>query len=93
LPASLARTERLLKKYGGSSDDYFKIWPQDKSYYFSKNKEAAICYGVKSGSAICIGDLAGDKALSQELIIKFNQFCQKNDWDPCFVYIENKIFE
>jgi len=43
LPQERARANAIIEKYGKSTFDYFKVWP-DKSFFFSRSRESFISY-------------------------------------------------
>ncbi len=84
----LAATE-LLDTYGGNSEDYFKLWPRDKSYLFSPDREAAIAYTVRNRVALGVGDPFGKHTNFDGLIAQFEEFCKKHSFDMAFVHVTN----
>jgi len=80
----------LLDHYTESSEDFFKVWPQDKSYYFTWQRRAALAYSVHKGVALVVSDPIGDNNDFDELMANFTQQCRINDWIPAFVHIEGK---
>ncbi len=78
----------LLDKYGGPSEDYFKLWPHDKQYFFDSTGRSGLAYHVWRGVAICLGDPAGDKTRHAELLDSFRLQCYQNDWLPMMVHVE-----
>lgn len=83
----------LLDHYTESSEDYFKIWPQDKSYYFTNNRRAVLAYSVHRGVALVVSDPIGDNNEFDGLIRNFTQQCRINDWLPAFIHIEGNYRE
>jgi len=73
----------LLNKYGNSSLDFFKLWP-DKSYFFSQDEQAFIAYGVKSNVAVALADPTGTKNNIEALIEDFARYCTVNGWRCVF---------
>jgi phosphatidylglycerol lysyltransferase len=82
------RLQDLLERYGGLSEDYFKLWPHDKHYYFSDNGEAGLAYHVWRGVALCLGDPIGQRNQYGSLLDSFQVLCHQNDWLPAFVHIQ-----
>lgn len=80
LPAEREQAEQLLRKYGGGIDDYFKLWPRDKSYFFSSDGEAFIAYAVSRGVAVCLADPAGKPESIAKVLHEFRTFCVTNGW-------------
>ena len=86
----------LLTKYGAPSEDFFKLWPQDKQYYFNAQASAGIAYKVCRGVALCLADPVGDKKALTALLKSFDQLCHLNDWLPAFIHTEptyKKLYE
>ncbi len=80
--------EELLHSYPSSSEDFFKIWPHDKVYFFNEEHTAALAYRVHSGVALAVRDPAGDPRQFPRLIDQFMEFCRVNDWLPSFIHTE-----
>lgn len=77
----------LLEKYGGNSEDFFKLWPHDKMFYFDRNRQSGLAYAVHRGVALVVGDPFGDARAWPRLLREFNEFCFTNDWTPTFVHL------
>ena len=75
---NLARA--ILQKYGGSSEDYFKLWPNDKHYYFGQDHQSFLTYGLKRGIAIVLDGPSGRSEDFPQLIRDFTEFCRLNGW-------------
>lgn len=80
--------ERLLSDYPGRSEDFFKLWPQDKQYEFDANGRSGLAYKVSHGIALVAGDPFGDASAADVLLAKFEDRCFGNDWSPVFVHTE-----
>ncbi|HEY1835260.1 MAG TPA: phosphatidylglycerol lysyltransferase domain-containing protein [Candidatus Saccharimonadales bacterium] len=89
-PAERARARALLEKYGGGIDDYFKLWPHDKSYFFSADGEAFIAYGVARGVAVCFANPEGKPESIDQLMQDFKAFCFNNGWLIAFIAANDK---
>jgi phosphatidylglycerol lysyltransferase len=90
LPAERERARTLLEKYGGGSDDYFKLWPHDKSYFFSSDGEAFVAYAVARGVAVCLADPEGRPESIAKLLHEFRSFCLGNGWLIAFIAASDK---
>ncbi len=77
----------LLEKYSRDSEDFFKIWPADKHYYFYR--ESALAYKVVSGIALVVGNPVGNEADIPKLLKLFVDECHINDWTVSFVHIDS----
>ena len=84
-PIERAMARELLDKYGGGIDDYFKLWPQDKSYFFSTDNEAFLAYGVARGVAVCFANPEGRPGSIRPLMQEFKEYCYNNGWLIAFV--------
>lgn len=81
---------RLLREHPSSSEDFFKLWPRDKAYFFNPSRSAGLAYKSTSGVALVVGDPAGDKAEFGRLVTRFQEYCRVNDWEPAYVHTEAK---
>ncbi len=84
------QVEELLRKYGGEAEEFFKIWPQDKQYFFDYQGESVIAYHAYRGVALCVGDPIGKADNFNKLIEGFLSLCFSNDWDPAFIHTSDK---
>lgn len=81
---TLART--LIDAFPTDSENYFKLWPRDKQYFFDTTQMAGVAYGVRRSIAVVVGDPLGDPAAFPVLLDQFETFCRDNDWTPAFVH-------
>lgn len=80
--------EQLLRRYPSDIDDYFKLWPHDKLYYFDKTRTAGLAYYVSRGVALVVGNPFGDAKHFRTLLQNFGELCFVNDWLPAFVHVD-----
>ncbi len=95
-PSQRELCERLLREYPSDIDDFFKLWPHDKHYYFDKRNEAGLCYHVTRGVALVVGNPFGNPKQFGELVDDFMELCFVNDWMPVFVHVDGqyrKLYE
>jgi phosphatidylglycerol lysyltransferase len=84
LPAERARARALIERYGRSSLDFFKYWP-DKHFFFASNGQAVIAFREFGGAAVALGDpAAADEASFKAAVTEFLDFCDANGWSPAF---------
>jgi phosphatidylglycerol lysyltransferase len=76
----------IVEKYGRSSLAAFTLL-SDKSYFFSPSSRSVIAYVPRGRGAIALGDPMGPIEDREEVIVSFQQFCQRNDWYPAFYQI------
>lgn len=80
----------LLNKYGGEVDDYFKLWPRDKRYFFSSDNQAFLAYAIKYRVAACVFDPVGKPSSIKSLLVEFSDFCQAHKLSIIFIQTTNK---
>ncbi|HEY4160812.1 MAG TPA: phosphatidylglycerol lysyltransferase domain-containing protein [Candidatus Saccharimonadales bacterium] len=83
-----AKASRLLDRYPSDLDDYFKLWPHDKLYYFDDTGEAVLAYHVSGGVALVAGSPFGDPSQFDLLLHGFLDLCFVNDWLPAFIHAD-----
>jgi phosphatidylglycerol lysyltransferase len=83
LPQQRALMKSILEQYGGTSLDYFKLWP-DKSYYLSSDQRCGIAYKTVGSVALALGDPVGAPDGLENTTHAFLRFCADNDWDVAF---------
>ncbi|HET9173695.1 MAG TPA: phosphatidylglycerol lysyltransferase domain-containing protein [Candidatus Saccharimonadales bacterium] len=86
--ADRERMRTLLETYGAPSEDFFKLWPHDKHYFFSSDGKAGLALKVKNGVALCLGDSAGDPKAAKTILREFEMQCYENDWLPAVIHVE-----
>lgn len=84
------RLQKLLNTHRASSEDFFKLWPHDKAYFFSQSQNSCLAYKVASGVAMAIGDPAGKRSEFKKLIEEFINYCHVNDWLPALIHTEEQ---
>jgi len=84
------RAHKLLDSYHGEVDDFFKLWPADKLYFFSRDKKAFLAYGISHKAAICMGDPVGPPDSIKFLLIQFKDYCDEKDLTMAFIQTNNK---
>ncbi len=82
--------KHLLERYPATSEDFFKLWPKDKQYFFTPDRQAALALHVRRGVALVVGDPAGQPEQFASLVRSFDQFCYGNDWRAAFIHTEPK---
>jgi phosphatidylglycerol lysyltransferase len=75
--------QMIVEQYGHSSLARFTLLP-DKFYYFSPSRQTVIAYVAKGRGAIALGDPIGPLSDRHEAIVGFQDFCERNDWQPAF---------
>lgn len=85
-----AHAESLLEHFPSDIDDFFKLWPHDKLYFFDKSSRAGLAYHVSRGQALVVGDPFGDPKRFAILLSAFLELCFVNDWQPAFIHTTDK---
>lgn len=88
---SRERIEHLLDKYGAPSEEFFKLWPHDKQYFFTADGEAALAFHVYRGVALVLSDPVGEPKNFKVLMEGFNNLCFSNDWLPSMVHVSDNL--
>jgi phosphatidylglycerol lysyltransferase len=86
LPHERHRAKQILEQYGLSSEDFFKLWPHDKDYFFSSSYHSFIAYKVHRGIAIALGDPSGPKTEQSLVLNNFIAYVTRQGWQACLLY-------
>lgn len=84
------KLQQLLETHGAPSEDFFKLWPEDKQYFFGQDDQSALAFHVYRGVALCLGDPVGRKPQFEQLMDSFSALCYGNDWLPALIHTEDK---
>ncbi len=82
--------ELILKQADANSEDFFKIWPHDKQYFFDSTGASGFAYHVNGGVALILGGPTGKQARFRQLFREFQYVCYGNDWRTAIVHTEEK---
>lgn len=74
-------------------EDYFKIWPEDKHYFFSQTKDSFIAYTVKNNIALALNGPSGKFQEQSEIVAAFTLFCTNNGWQPVFIQADEPALQ
>ncbi len=86
-PPDIQEVEQLLQKYSTSPEDYFKVWPADKDYFWSERRNACITYKITGTILYAIADPIGPKQERTELIKAFCKWANNRRLKVCFLPI------
>ena len=87
----IEEAEGLLEHHSNSTEDLFKLWPEDKEYFWSKNRDGFIAYKVVGPVAFALADpIAPTKIARKKLLKEFIAFCQTHSWNACFVLVSEE---
>lgn len=87
---SYLKAKKLLEIYRGEVDDFFKLWPPDKQFFFSRDGKSFIAYGTYKNTAICMGDPVGNRSSINLLLMEFDGYCKDKKLKPAFIQNTNK---
>lgn len=81
------QAQKIIDHYGGSSEDFFKFFPDDKDYIISPDSKAFIAYKEKLGVAVGLGDPVGDRVSMDSLMRKYKLHCRMQGIAPCLIHV------
>lgn len=76
----------LIKQHDSRSEDFFKLWPLDKYYFFDSTRTSGVAFGVSRGIALILGGPTGKRARFKQLLGEFQYVCSGNDWRPAIIH-------
>ncbi len=83
----------LVKKYGNSTLDYFKIYP-DKFFFFTNDKDGFISFKVTRHFAFVLENpVCKDEVAMVRLITEFEKFCEENGFVNVFYRIPGNTLD
>lgn len=85
-PGHVIDAQALLRRYSDSSEDFFKLWPQDKHYFFYG--DAFVAYGISGNVALVLDGVSGDPAQLPELRKQFDEYARLNGWTVSVVHAD-----
>jgi lysylphosphatidylglycerol synthetase-like protein (DUF2156 family) len=75
----------LLKKYSASSEDYFKLWPSDKDYFWAPDGEGFIAYKAVGSIVFALAGPVCHPDRQAELLKSFMAWARSHRWRVCFL--------
>jgi phosphatidylglycerol lysyltransferase len=79
----------IVSQHDATSEDFFKVWPHDKQYFFDSSRASGLAYHVYSGVSVILGGPAGKQARFKQLLTEFQYVCYGNDWRPAIIHTED----
>lgn len=77
-----------LRHCSSSSEDYFKLWPQDKPYYWNDRHNGFIAYKVAGSVAYALADpIAPNSSERKQLLLDFKEYCLTHGYVCCFLVV------
>lgn len=78
----------LLRSNSNSSEDYFKYWPQPKSYWWSGGRRAVVTYRVAGNVAFALADPTAAPGGRRAAVQEFLEYCRRHGWRACFLMVQ-----
>lgn len=80
-----ALVRQTLQRFSKSSEDYFKLWPADKNYYWGRIAHGFVAYKIIGSTVFGLADPISDDRSA--LINEFNQWCRARRLKVCYLPI------
>jgi lysylphosphatidylglycerol synthetase-like protein (DUF2156 family) len=77
------RVRRLLERYSSSSEDYFKIWPADKRYFYGP--DGFVAYKISGSIAFALADPVSAPGTQSRLLEEFVDWSRRQRLTACFL--------
>lgn len=74
------KAERIVAASSHSSEDFFKLWPVDKQYYFSPTSKAFLAYKQSGHTIVILGGPVGESSAYDTLVHDFIEYCYSLGW-------------
>jgi len=85
-PTTRALAESILRRYGNDPEDYFKLFPEDKHYYFYG--DSFVAYAVRGSTAVVLDNAIGKKRDVVLLRSAFAEYCRVNGWQAVILHAD-----
>ena len=90
--AAIEKFKSLLNdQHDAVSEDFFKIWPHDKQYFFDSSEKSGLAFHVRHGVALIVGGPSGKKARFKQLLGEFEYVCFGNDWKLAIIHCDDLL--
>lgn len=78
-----------LSHWSASSEDVFKLWPEDKLYWRS-TRNVVVAYAVSGNKAVAISEPIGNIKYCDQAKQEFQVFCRSHGWQCVWIMIDEK---
>lgn len=78
-----------LRRYSQSSEDYFKCWPGDKSYFWDENRSGFVAYRVAGNVAFALADPIAPPDEQPALLTAFVRWVRAQGLGCCFMLVND----
>ncbi len=87
----IEEAQLLLRLGSNSTEDFFKLWPLDKEYFWSKRRDGFVAYKLVGPVAFALADpIAKSDYLRKKVLDEFVTHCQLHGWRACFLLVSEK---
>lgn len=86
VPAEREKARAIVNRHGRSSLAHLTLL-DDKDYFFSRSGLSFVAYTLVGNVAVALGDPIGPDEDIADLISRFKEVCEKNDWHPVFYQV------
>ncbi len=92
-PSDVVVIKELMHKYSRNSEDSLKLWPTDKSYWFTANRSSAVAYKQSGKYAFALADPIGPIRRIESTLSCFDEYCLQHGTFACWVMVEEKLLK
>ncbi len=79
--------KQLLERHATTPDDFFKLWPEDKQYYYNHDRTGFIAYKLVGSVAFALADPICTPAQRGTLVQEFIAWARARRLTACFVAV------
>jgi hypothetical protein len=88
-PKDYKRAELALSRHSSSSEDFFKLWPRDKEFFWDSRHNGFIAYKIAGPVAFALADPITTR--KKQLADNFNIWCRGHRLKVCYLPIYRRI--
>jgi phosphatidylglycerol lysyltransferase len=85
--------EALLERFSNNSEDHFKLWPTDKSYWFTNDRSAAVAYQQSGSYAVALADPVCAPRHMSSTIKGFHAYGKSHGINVCWLMVNQSSLE
>ncbi|MDB5160808.1 MAG: hypothetical protein JWO96_188 [Candidatus Saccharibacteria bacterium] len=91
-PKNYQRVKELLSTYSDTPEDYFKLWPTDKNYFWDAEQTGFIAYKISGPVVFALADPIAPQSQKQKLLEEFVSWAKGRSLRVCFLPVyENSL--
>jgi lysylphosphatidylglycerol synthetase-like protein (DUF2156 family) len=77
----------ILRRFASSPEDYFKLWPRDKRFFWASQRKGFIAYKLKGAAILALADPVGSRKTQKVLLQDFLAQTRARRLRACFLPI------